>query len=77
MLKESIKKYNTWIYSFKKPKYVFVILIACILEALAISIIPSIIDGNYSHTLIKFIVIFIVVSLINFTSHLSGYKRNH
>jgi len=77
MLKEYIKKYNRWIYSLNKSKYVFVVFITCILETLALSVIPSIIDENYSHMLVKFIVIFIVISLINLPIHISQYKKNH
>ncbi|MCB2290880.1 hypothetical protein LGK97_14125 [Clostridium sp. CS001] len=76
-MKESIEKYNMWIYSLSKSKYVFVVFITCILEALALSVIPSIINENYSHTFVKFIVIFIVISLINFPVHISQYKKNH
>jgi hypothetical protein len=75
MLKESIKKYNKWVYSLNKSKYVFIVFIICILQALALSVIPSIIDENYSHILVKFIVIFIVVSLINFPGHICQYKK--
>lgn len=76
-MKESIKKYNMWIYSFSKPKYIFVVFITCILEALAISVIPSIINEDYSHTFVKFIVIFIFVTPINFLAYLNQYKKNH
>lgn len=77
MLKESIKKYNTWVYSLKKSKYVFIILITSILETLALSLIPSMIDGNYSNILVKLIVIFVVVALINFPVCLTQYRKRH
>ncbi|MGG7056779.1 hypothetical protein ACQPUZ_00625 [Clostridium tertium] len=75
MLKEYIEKYNSWVYSLAKPVYVFLILITCILETLALSLIPSIIDRNYSNIGIKFITILIAVSLINFPICLIQYKK--
>ena len=77
MLKEYIERYNRWVYSLDKPIYVLLITITCILESLALSLIPSIIDKNYSNLSIKFIAILIAVSLINFPIYLIEYKKRH
>ena len=76
-MRESIKKHNKWVYSLSKTRYIFIIFVSCILEALALAVIPSIISENYSHTFIKFIVIFIVVALINFPIHYIRYRKEH
>lgn len=76
-MKKLIKEYNSWVYSLKKSTFVFLILITCILESLAFSLIPSIIDRNYANILLKLLIIFIAVSLINFPVHLIQYKKRN
>jgi len=76
-MRESIKKYNEWVYSLSRTRYIFIIFVSCILEALALAVIPSIISEDYSYTFIKFVVIFIVVALINFPIHYIRYKKEH
>lgn len=70
-----IRKYNSWVFSLSKVKYIILLLITCILETLALSVLPSIIDNNYSNMSIKFIVIFIVILIINFPTYLYAYKK--
>lgn len=76
-MRESIKKYNKWVYSLSKTRYIFIIFVSCIFEALALAVIPSIISENYSYTFIKFLIIFIVVALINFPIHFIRYRKEH
>lgn len=72
-----LKKYNSWVFSLSKLKYIILLLITCILETLALAVLPSIIDNNYSNITIKYIVIFIVILIINFLTHLYSYKKYH
>lgn len=77
MLKESIKRYNNWVYSRKKSTYIFIILITTILQTIALAIIPAVIDNNYSNLQLKLIVIFIFMACLNFPFLIWQYNKIH
>lgn len=72
-----ISKYNSWVYSLSRTKYILLIALTSVLQTLAFVILPAIIDNNYSNILIKTIIILIIVSAINFPAHLFSYNKIH
>ena len=70
-----IKNYNKKVLSLSKTKYSIVVVCTIILETVATSVIPSMMNGNYDSIIIKMLVIFPVLCLFQVPAYYNQYKK--
>lgn len=75
-MKEAIERYNNWVYSRKKSTYAFIVIMACVLQTLALVFIPAVIDSNFNKISLKCALFFVVVMVFNFPVALWQYSKN-
>lgn len=76
MLPEYIKRYNNWVLSFSKTKYMILVLVTSILMALALAVIPSLIDKKQYNVKLKIIIFVPLILAVNIPTKLYYYNKH-